>query len=96
MKKMLLIASLILAAVACRVESAHPWDPNWGGGGETPVDPEKKPEAKPRYVWIDAAANFDDYGNSREKIREDCQKMARTGFTDIIVDVRPTTGDVLF
>ena len=56
MKKMLLIASLILAAVACQVESAHPWDPNWGGGGETPVDPEKKPEAKPRYVWIDAAA----------------------------------------
>ena len=53
-------------------------------------------EIKPRYVWIDAAANFPDYANNKENISTDMVKVKNAGFTDIIVDVRPTTGDVLF
>ena len=50
----------------------------------------------PSYVWIDAPANFQFYGNSRENIAADCERIAGMGFTDIIVDVRPTGGDALF
>ena len=67
-------------------------DPNKDPGND-PVEPAK---LKPRYLWIDAAANFQDYANDKEKIAKDVAKIADTGFTDIIVDVRPTMGDVLF
>ena len=51
---------------------------------------------KPRYLWIDAAANFPSYGNDADSIARDCRRIADMGFTDIVVDVRPTSGDVLF
>ena len=34
---------------------------------EKPDEPDVA-EAKPRYIWIDAAANFPDYANSKENI----------------------------
>ncbi|ERT61154.1 glycosyl hydrolase-like domain protein, PF02638 family [Prevotella sp. BV3P1] len=51
---------------------------------------------KPRYIWIDAAANFPDFANSKEAITRDLTLAKDAGFTDIVVDVRPTCGDVLF
>lgn len=48
------------------------------------------------FIWIDAAANFKDFANSIDNIRRDLTTAKETGFTDIVVDVRPTTGDVLF
>ena len=51
---------------------------------------------KPCFLWIDAAANFPSYGNDADSIARDCRRIARMGFTDIVVDVRPTSGDVLF
>ena len=51
---------------------------------------------KPRFLWIDAAASFPSYGNDADSIARDCRRIARMGFTDIVVDVRPTSGDVLF
>ena len=51
---------------------------------------------KPRYIWVDAAANFPDFADSKENIRRDLAKAKEAGFTDIVVDIRPTTGDVLF
>ncbi|WP_309600936.1 family 10 glycosylhydrolase [Bacteroides sp. BFG-637] len=60
---------------------------------ELPVTPVK---SKPRYIWIDAAANFPDFANSKENIIRDLNLAKDAGFTDIVVDVRPTTGDVLF
>ncbi len=56
------------------------------------------PEAgrKPSFLWIDASANFDSYANDADSIARDCARIARMGFTDIVVDVRPTCGDVLF
>ena len=51
---------------------------------------------KPRFVWIEVPANFHFYANNEDAIRADCQKIAASGFSDIIVEVRPTSGDVLF
>ena len=55
-----------------------------------------KPEVKPSYVWIDGPANFRFYADSKDSIAKDCRRIADMGFTDIIVDVRPTGGNVLF
>lgn len=45
----------------------------WGdidnGGKEEPT--ENPNASKPRYIWIDAAANFPDFANSKENIARD-------------------------
>lgn len=68
---------------------------------QTPADsipqtPEPARKGKARMVWIDAAANFNDYANNSSKIAEDMAKIKATGFTGVIVDVRPTNTGVLF
>lgn len=66
-------------------------DPEWYWKDDTDSS-----DIKPRYIWIDAAANFPDYANSKENISRDLTLAKKAGFTDIVVDVRPTMGDVLF
>lgn len=51
---------------------------------------------KPRYIWIDACANFVEFADSKENIVRDLQKVYDAGFTDVVVDVRGEMGDVLF
>ena len=51
---------------------------------------------KPRILWIEAGASSDYYFESQENIINDCKRIADAGFTQIVVDVRPTSGDVLF
>lgn len=63
---------------------------------EEPVEPADPATAKPRYIWVDAASNFPDFANSVENITRDLTLAKDAGFTDIVVDVRPTTGDILF
>lgn len=89
-------AGLALAAVAgvfsltsCRDE--YDGSKLWDGNAEIQV-----PDMKPRYVWVDAAANFNDFANNRENITRDLTLAKEVGFTDVVVDVRPTTGDILF
>lgn len=73
----------------------QPEEPNGGGGNDD--DSEVPPIiGKPKYIWIDAAANSFDFADSKENIKRDLQKVKDIGFTDIVVDVRPTNGDVLF
>ena len=60
-------------------------------GACTPVSKEN-----PRFLWVDAAANFPSYADDADSIATDCRRIAQMGFTDIVVDVRPTSGDVLF
>lgn len=91
-----ILFALPAATVSCTSDSTTPewrWD--------DPVDPDPDPDPdptgeKPRYIWVDAAANFPDLANSRDNIVRDLTKAADAGFTDVVVDVRPTTGDVLF
>ncbi len=101
MKGKLILAAAGLAAfvLACTPEdpSGYKWREGWRETvPEGQTDPVITFEGKPRYVWIDAAANFQYYANDASAIAADCQRIARMGFTDIIVDVRPTSGDVLF
>lgn len=69
--------------------------PEWEWPGEE--EPEVVyNEDKPKYIWVDAAANFPDFANSKENIIRDLTIAKNSGFTHVVVDVRPTTGDVLF
>ena len=56
------------------------------------------PESRvsPVAVWIEVGANFAEYADSPENIARDCRRLADGGFTHIILEVRPTSGDVLF
>lgn len=100
---------LTVFALVCACTTQDPADFKWRESWETPENPEgpdgpdspdgpETPEiqGKPRYVWVDAAANFQYYANDADYIAEDCRRIADMGFTDLIVDVRSTTGDVLF
>lgn len=61
-----------------------------------PDPPQVVPEGVPRYVWIDASANFFYYANDKAYISRELGQIAACGFTDVIVDVRPTEGTVLW
>lgn len=98
----------LMTLSACQPESQElPWNDNWADPdpAPTPEPPQEdntgsddtvKKEGKVRLVWIDAAANFKDYANSQKKIAEDMARLKETGFTGVVVEVRPTTAGVLF
>ena len=92
--------TLLLVPSCGKQESGFKWKEAWDV--HTPVDPDPPVpptpviEGQPRYIWVDAAANFPYYANDLAYIAEDCKRIAQMGFTDLIVDVRPTSGDVLF
>lgn len=65
-------------------------------GYEWEWDDETANTDKPRFIWVDAAANFPDFADSKENILRDLTVAKNAGFTDVVVDVRPTSGDVLF
>ena len=107
MRKLLLLLSLV-AFVACeKPDDGYIWNDNWSE--EENQEPEDNPqesdkedpkpetkEGKDRLVWIDAAANFEDYANSEKNIAADMKRLKETGFTGVIVEVRPTTAGLLF
>ena len=107
MRKLLLLLSVV-AFVACeKPDDGYIWNDNWSeeenqDPEDNPQDPDKdepKPETKEekaRLVWIDAAANFKDYANSEKNIAADMKRLKETGFTGVIVEVRPTTAGLLF
>lgn len=107
MKKTDIIFAVLFAAFAfasCVKDDggSFKWREEWGRAGadttDVPTDTSDVPavKGKPRYVWVDAAANFRYYANDPGYIAEDCRRIAGMGFTDIVLDVRPTSGDVLF
>lgn len=103
MKKLLIILFAGLLAVTSCIDEpiVLPWEPVTPQPGPQPdpkPDPEPEPqkEGKPRYVWIDASASFQYYANDAEYIAADMARVKEAGFTDVIVDVRPTEGTVLF
>lgn len=87
--------SMAVCGVSCGSDDGTKYE--FPDGPDPDPDPDPQPgEGKPRYIWVDAAANFPDFANSKENIARDLAKAKDAGFTDIVVDVRPTTGDVLF
>ena len=71
---------------------------NDNGGGDNGNGNGEEPGvvSKPRYIWIDAAANFPDFANNKDNILRDLALAKNAGFTDIVVCVRPVMGNVLF
>lgn len=55
----------------------------------------ENPSEKPKYLWFDAEANFERFSN-QDSIRYYLDKTKETGFNQIVVDVRPIYGDVLY
>ena len=49
-----------------------------GDDSQTPSEPGIPSNAKARFVWIDAAANFKDYANDKAKIESDMAKIKAT------------------
>lgn len=104
MKKLynFLIVSALAVFVSCEGENIYPWNEAWDEyqheeiSPEEPQNPVLPADGKERLVWIDAAANFKDYANSQDKINADMSKIKTTGFTGVIVDVRPTNTGLLF
>ncbi len=50
---------------------------------------------KPKMLWFDSEANFKRF-SSKDSIRYYLDKAKATGFNEIVVDVRPVQGDVLY
>ena len=84
------LLSLVVLS-SCKGSSATPaWE--W----EDPKKEENENAKKARFIWVDAAANFPDFANNKENILRDLTLAKEVGFTDVVVDVRPNSGDVLF
>jgi len=87
----LLCLPVFLSVVSCKKKD-NPL-PEWiWGTGDKPVENKDKP----KFLWVDASANFPDYANNKDNILRDLTLAKNTGFTDIVVDVRPISGDALF
>ena len=111
LRNIFLLLSLAVFIACDKPDDNYIWNDSWNeeenqNPEEKPDDDPDNPgtedpkpevkEAKARLVWIDAAANFKDYANSPEKIADDMARIKETGFTGVIVEVRPTTAGLLF
>lgn len=91
MKKILTLSLCLLSLASCGDKDGEMPEWNWDSPSSTIPT-----EDKPRIVWIDAGGNFEHFANSLDNIRADLRRVKDAGFTEIVVDVRPTNGDVLF
>lgn len=90
-KHISLISILMLGVFLCLFSCSSDDAPDY----EFPEEPSSNKD-KPRFIWIDAAANFKDFANNKENIARDLKLAKDAGFTDVVVDIRPTNGDILF
>ena len=92
--KVLILASLLILA-ACTKQGKEPPKIDWGGEPSAPMVSDTL-RANDAYVWVSCEGNWEEFANSRENIARDIAKLKECGFTDLVVDVRPTNGGVLF
>ncbi|WP_198652116.1 alpha amylase family protein [Chitinophaga deserti] len=60
-----------------------------------PGGPGPAVQEKPKYMWFDAEANFKRF-SSKDSIRFYLDKTKAAGFNQVVIDVRPIYGDVLY
>ena len=92
--KVLILASLLILA-ACTKQGKEPPKIDWGGEPSAPEVSDSL-RANDAYVWVSCEGNWEEFANSRDNIARDIAKLKECGFTDLVVDVRPTNGGVLF
>lgn len=56
---------------------------------------DQKGDIAPKLMWIDATANIQRF-NNKDTIDYYIEKLGLIGFTDVIVDIRPVSGHVLY
>ena len=62
-----------------------------------PQDPSgDAPKGKRCFIWVDSYANMYELANSEDNIRRDLRKAADCGFTDIVVEVRSSSGGLFY
>ena len=95
--KIILYLLLTLGLICSCNKSETPSTPdvNWGGdnSGQNVSDSLR---ANDTYVWVSCEGNWEEFANSKENIVRDIARLKDCGFTDLVVDVRPTNGGVLF
>lgn len=103
MKRLSVILMFLALAISCEKPVKLPWNKGDDNPSGPVVPPEQKPDeggsetvGKPMYIWIDASANFPYFANDASRIESDLKKVKQMGFTDVIVDIRPTEGTVLY
>ena len=69
-----------MTAAGCKSIDNEKSDEDWPWDQEQGRDPSSGPDAdpengKPRYVWIDASANFQYYANSIDNIKADVKRI---------------------
>ncbi len=72
----------------------QPSEPQEPQEPQEPVQPEAKP-VKEKMLWIDASANISTF-RTKANIIHFMEKIKETGFNKIVVDIKPTVGDVLY
>ncbi|MGM9785764.1 MAG: alpha amylase family protein [Candidatus Cryptobacteroides sp.] len=101
----LLTAGTVFFASCDKGPYEYPWNSEWDKYDPQPEpepepDPDPTPEpgfkGKARYVWVSCEGNWEEYANDQARIIEEIGKIKKCGFTDLVVDVRPTNGGVLF
>lgn len=58
-------------------------------------EPFEVPGQLPKLMWIDATANIHRF-NNKDTIDHYLHKLSELGFTDVVVDIRPISGHVLY
>ncbi|SHF31169.1 Glycosyl hydrolase-like 10 [Mariniphaga anaerophila] len=95
--KLCFLSLCLLVLAACSGLNSNTLDDDEVQWKEPPVElPTIPVNEKPRILWIDASANFEYLANKKENVRECLVKAKYAGFTEVVVDVRPTCGDVLY
>jgi uncharacterized lipoprotein YddW (UPF0748 family) len=56
----------------------------------------EQPSTNQYFLWVDATANFPRLSNSMDSISKYLMKAKEAGITDLVVDVRPISGEVLY
>ncbi|MDR0542221.1 MAG: family 10 glycosylhydrolase [Dysgonamonadaceae bacterium] len=62
----------------------------------TPTLNPSNPSANKYLLWVDATANFPRLSNHTDSIVKYVAMAKEAGFTDLVVDVRPVSGEVLY
>ena len=81
MKKVICILSILIIVSLLSLSCSH--------------EEQNDVEEKPKILWLDAKANFKRFSN-QDTIRHYLDVAKSTGFNEVVVDVRPMQGDVLY